>query len=88
MVTNSLRSSSCRGAAQAGISKSSCQVAYTEQPHFKPYRPTLVVDLNEDDFDRRSEFCEIWLEKFEYDPDLLIVYFRATRPNSVYERNS
>jgi hypothetical protein len=42
-----------------------------EQLHFKPYRPTLVVGLNKDNFDRRSEFCEIWLEKFENDPDLV-----------------
>jgi hypothetical protein len=57
-------------AAQASISKSSYQVAM-EQLHFKPYRPTLIVDFNEDDFDHRSEFCEIWLEKFENDPDLI-----------------
>ena len=25
---------------------------------FKPHHPTFIVDLNEDDFDRRSEFCE------------------------------
>lgn len=42
-----------------------------KQLHFKPYRPTLIVKLNEDDFDRRSEFCEVWLEKFENDPDLI-----------------
>ena len=34
----------------------------------KLYHPTLIVDLNEDDFDRHSEIC---LEKFNYDPGLV-----------------
>ena len=37
----------------------------------KPYHPTLIVDLNEDDFDRWSQSSEICLEKFNYDPDLI-----------------
>ena len=37
----------------------------------KPYHPTLIVDLNEDDFDRHSQSSEICLEKFNYDSDLL-----------------
>ena len=39
--------------------------------HFKPYHRTLIVALNEDHFDRRSQFCEIWLEKFKNDPHLV-----------------
>jgi hypothetical protein len=70
MVNNSPRLSIRQGAAQAGISKSSYQVAMA-QLNFKPYHPTLIVGLNEDDFDRRSEFCEIWLEKLENDPGLI-----------------
>ena len=31
----------------------------------KPFHPTLIVDLNKDDFDRHNEIC---LEKFNYDP--------------------
>ena len=42
-----------------------------EKLNFKPYRPTLIVQLNEDDFDRRSEFCETWLDKFDNDSDLV-----------------
>ena len=34
----------------------------------KLYHPTLIIDLNEDDFDRHSEIC---LEKFNYDPGLV-----------------
>ena len=34
---------------------------------FKPYHATLIVDLNEDDCDRRSQSSEIYLEKFNYD---------------------
>jgi hypothetical protein len=39
--------------------------------HLKPYHPTLIVNLNEDDFDRRSQFCQLWLEKFQNDPHLV-----------------
>ena len=37
----------------------------------KPCHPTLIVHLNEDDFDRRSQSSEICLEKFNYDPGLV-----------------
>ena len=37
-----------------------------------PYDPTLIVNLNEDDFDRCSQSSEICLEKFNYDPALLV----------------
>ena len=70
LVINSPRLSVRQGAAQAGISKSTYQ-SVMEKLNFKPDRPTLIVHLNEDDFDRRSEFCEIWLDKFENDSDLL-----------------
>ena len=36
-----------------------------------PYDPTLIVDLNEDDFDRCSQSSEICLEKFNYDLALI-----------------
>ena len=61
-----------QGAAQAAIIQSTYQRAM-KKLNFKPYRPTLKVQLNEDDFDRRSEFCETWL----------IVYFGVMRPNLV-----
>ncbi len=70
MVVSNPRLSVRQGADQTGISKSSYQRAM-DQLNFKPYRPTLIVHLNEDDFDRRSEFCEIWLDKFANDSDLL-----------------
>ena len=37
----------------------------------KPYHPTPIVDLNEDDFDRCGQICEIWLETFNHDPGLV-----------------
>ena len=37
----------------------------------KPFHPTLIVHLNEDDFDRRSRSSGIYLEKFNYDPGLV-----------------
>ena len=37
----------------------------------KPYHRILIVDLNEDNFDRCSQSSEICLEKFNYDSDLI-----------------
>ena len=37
----------------------------------KPFHPSLLVDLNEDDFDRRSQSSEICFEKFNYDSGLV-----------------
>ena len=37
----------------------------------KPYHPTLIVDLNEDEFNRRNQSSEICLEKFNYDLALI-----------------
>ncbi len=34
-----------------------------------PYRPHLVHALNDDDFDRRVEFCEVWLEMIDAEFD-------------------
>ena len=68
VVTSSSHLSIRQYAARIDISKSSYQVAM-EQLRFEPYRPTLIVDFNEDDFDRHSEFCETWMENFENDPD-------------------
>ncbi|EFN69413.1 hypothetical protein EAG_15649, partial [Camponotus floridanus] len=37
---------------------------------FHPYKMTFVQELAEDDFDRRLEFCETMLAKFETDDNL------------------
>ena len=37
----------------------------------KLYHPTLIVELNEDDFDRHNQSSEICLEKFNCDSDLI-----------------
>ena len=70
LVIRSPRLSVRQGTAQVGISKTIYQRA-TESLNFKPYRPTLMLQLNEDDFDRRSEFCETWLDEFDNDSDLV-----------------
>ena len=59
-----------QGSVQAGISTSQYHVAM-QKLQIKPYHPTLIVDLDEDDFDRRSQSSEICHEKFNYDPDLV-----------------
>ena len=64
VVTSNSHLSIRQDAARVDISKSSYQVAM-EQLRFEPYRPTLIVDFNEDHFDRRSEFCETWIESFQ-----------------------
>ena len=45
--------------------------AAMQKSQLKPYRPTLIVGLNEGDFDRRSQSSKICLEKFNYDPVLV-----------------
>ena len=59
-VTTSPNLSVQEGSAQAGVSIGSYHPATTKL-HFKPCHPTLIVALNEDDFDRHNQFCEIWL---------------------------
>jgi len=39
--------------------------------NLKPYKPKLLQALNEDDPDRRLEFCEWILDSTEEDPTLL-----------------
>lgn len=36
-----------------------------KQNHFHPYEVRLVQVLNDDDFDRRVEFCEIMMERID-----------------------
>ena len=38
---------------------------------FKAYIPRLVHELNEDDFDRRLEYCETFLSLLQSEPDLI-----------------
>ena len=86
MVSKSPQLSIRQGAVEVGISKSSYHSAM-KQLGFKPYHPTLIVDLNEDDFDRRSEFCEIWLEKFKDNPYLIDRIFWSDEANFNLKRS-
>ena len=70
MVTTSPNLSVREGSAQTDVSIGSCHTAMTKL-HFKPYHSTLIVTLNEDNLDRRGQFCEIWLEKLENNPHLV-----------------
>ena len=38
---------------------------------FRPYRPHLVVELSDDDFDKREEFCDVFLELVAQNPGIL-----------------
>ena len=64
------RSSIRQDSAHAGISRSRYHAAKPKL-QLKPYHLALIVDLNEDNFDRRSLSSEICLEKFNYDPALV-----------------
>ena len=50
------------------VSSTSRYHASMQKLQLKPYHLILIVDLNEDDFDRHSEIC---LEELNYDPSLI-----------------
>jgi hypothetical protein len=58
------------GSSSLGMSQTS-YVRALKKLHFKCYLPQLVVQMNEDDFDRRQEFCEIWLTQLEKNPPIV-----------------
>lgn len=58
------------GAAQLGLSAKSYHRALQEG-QLKCYRPQLVVDLSDDDYDRRMQHCEVWLQKFAEEPQVI-----------------
>ncbi len=63
--------SSRRVGAQMEISSSSAWRILRKDLGFKPYHIRLIHKLNEDDFDRRVEFCEMLLERVADEPDVI-----------------
>lgn len=59
-----------RAARELDISRSTLRRIMTAL-NLKPYKPKLLQALNEDDPDRRLEFCEWILDSIEEDPTLL-----------------
>ncbi len=57
-------------ALELGMSKDSFHRA-AQEAGFRPYRPYTVIELSEDDFDRRDEFCNTFLKMIEQNPGLL-----------------
>lgn len=52
------------------VSKGSIQkILHSEKLH--PYKPTLLQELSEDDYDRRVEFCEFMMERINNNPNFL-----------------
>lgn len=49
-------------ASETGVSRTSVQ-RILKKHKFHPYKIRLLQELNEDDFDRRLEFCEIMSER-------------------------
>ena len=70
MVDTNPRLSIRQGSIQAAIGTSRYHVAM-QKLQLEPYHATLIVDLNEVDFDRHCQSNEICLEKFSYDPGLV-----------------
>jgi transposase len=58
------------GALKIGMKPSSYYKAVLESG-LRAFRPTQVVDLSEDDFDRREQFCEMLLARFDENPHLV-----------------
>ena len=79
MVTTSPNLSAGEDSAQAAVSIGSYHTAMTKL-HLKPYHPTLIGALNEDNCDRRSQFCKIWLENH---PHLVDHIFGVMRTGSI-----
>ncbi|CAF3907141.1 unnamed protein product [Rotaria sp. Silwood2] len=59
-----------RAALELNISRASLQ-RLMKDLNLKPYKPRLLQALNEDDPDRRLEFCEWLLDSARDDPTLL-----------------
>lgn len=55
-----------RGAAASGLPNRTYRRAL-DKLGFRVYHPQLVAELSDDDYDRRMEFCELWLNKFNED---------------------
>lgn len=63
------RTSQRHSARQLQMKRSSLQ-RLMKAVQFKPYRPRVLQQLSEDDFDRRLEFCELFLARLAVEPDL------------------
>lgn len=63
------KQSTRRRSSQLAISRRSLQ-RMLHQLKLYPYIPRLVQFLNDDDYDRRLQFCEIFLNQYENDPSL------------------
>ena len=63
------RTSTRRMSAHLDISRSSVR-RVSKSLCYKPYIPRLVHELNEDDFDRRVEYCETFLSLQKDEPDI------------------
>ena len=70
LVSERPDTSTRRGSLEAGMSRSS-YMRVLGQLDLKCFLPQFVVELSDDDCDRRAQFATDMLDKFEQDPDLL-----------------
>ena len=59
-----------RGAGEINMIRSSYHRSI-EEAGLRPFRPTTVQELSDDDFDRRNEFCDTILAEFDLNPGLV-----------------
>jgi len=64
------KKSTRRASKELQISRSSLQRIITDIG-LKPYKPHLLHALNEDDPDKRMQFCEIFLSYYDDSPDIV-----------------
>lgn len=70
VLTETTHTSVRAGAAVMEISPSSFYRA-AKETGFRPFRPYTVINLSDDDFDRRVEFCTTFLDMIRQNPRLL-----------------
>ena len=58
------------GALELDISPSSFYRTIKELG-FRPFKPCAAIDLSDDDFDRRQEFCESMIDRINAEPGIL-----------------
>ncbi|CAF5022496.1 unnamed protein product [Rotaria sp. Silwood1] len=73
-----------RASLELGVSRRSLQ-RLMQDLNLKPYKPKLLQALNEDDPDRRLEFCEWILNSTQEDPTLL--YRILWTDEATFQRN-
>ncbi len=58
-----------------------------EELNYHPFKPQLIHGLHDEDFDKRVEFCEIFLDMVENDETILDRVYSGLFPVGSSERS-